>query len=468
MPSLSRARRLNATVVWQLAAIVVMAVLGAVVVSSVDQPYLAFGVVAVIGFAMLSLTFPAALTAVFLIVRPLLDKFNATHVAGINLAGALGLLLVIVMLSVLLTQRRHIRTRATVPFLFVFLVSLLAVVVAFVNYGSKAKSVPIGEMARLAAMLAIYVLCANLLAEPRGVRRVFTLVAFSGIVPALWGYAQLAGGLPHEANLGVSRIGGPFTGPNPLGEYLAVAAATLVALPREWISRELRIAGLAIMLPALVLTYSRGGWALFLIAVLAMAWRDHKRATAGIALVSVSLVMFVPTIHNRVLPPNKKSGGVETPASFQWRLKNWEGLLTQWEKRPFIGYGLATTPLANPQKSLDPEASNGLGGFAAHNTVVKLLVEGGVVLLLVWIGVIATLVGTMRRLARQAWRFSRLARATMMIWVAIIVVALSTDDPLASTAMMYAVLALTGSLEGAFALERRRKLREQPAAAATF
>lgn len=51
--------------------------------------------------------------------------------------------------------------------------------------------------------------------------------------------------------------------------------------------------------------------------------------------------------------------------SFNWRLAQWDRLLTAWKQSPIFGYGLGTTPI--------------IGGNEAHNDYIRWLVEGGIV-----------------------------------------------------------------------------------------
>ena len=53
--------------------------------------------------------------------------------------------------------------------------------------------------------------------------------------------------------------------------------------------------------------------------------------------------------------------------SFQWRLTQWYGLLHEWQKSPWLGYGLDTTVYLSQYKNI------------AHNDYIRALVETGVV-----------------------------------------------------------------------------------------
>ncbi|MGB7414142.1 MAG: O-antigen ligase family protein, partial [Thermosynechococcaceae cyanobacterium] len=53
--------------------------------------------------------------------------------------------------------------------------------------------------------------------------------------------------------------------------------------------------------------------------------------------------------------------------SFQWRLTQWYGLLSEWQKFPWLGYGLDTTIHLSKFNNI------------AHNDYIRALVETGVV-----------------------------------------------------------------------------------------
>jgi len=130
--------------------------------------------------------------------------------------------------------------------------------------------------------------------------------------------------------------------------------------------------------------------------------------------------------------------------------------MRKWQERPLTGFGLQSTDYVNPHRVYHTPGTQDVGGFDAHNTAVKLLVEGGLVLLLAWIALIATMTSRLRALSRRDWAFKPQARAILFVWVGMIVIGLGTDDPLAATAMMYGLFALSGSLEGAYRRRPRR------------
>jgi O-antigen ligase len=462
-------KRAHLEVPFQLLAALIASCAGALVIVNADDTHVILGLVGAAGFAAVGMARPALFLSLFLLLRPLLDGINDKHVGAVNAAGAAGVLIVFVLLGQFAVAGRTFRPRGTAVFGLVLALSAVLCLPAVLEFGNRVHSKPFAEIVRLAAMLAVYVLAGQLFATPQRLMRLFTLVGLSGVIPAIIGIKELIEGISPEQGLTIARISGPFTGPNPFGLYLALTAIVLIGLPRHALPRWIRFTSLALILFALVETYSRAGWSLFLIAFVMLQWRRNPRVIlAGVATVLL-LIAFVPSIHDRVLPPPKSStatGGVATPESYTFRINNWNNLLGKWAERPVTGFGLQTTVFVNPRHVYDPTGTADPVGYEAHNSAIKLLVEGGVVLLVAWAALIAIVTGGMRRLARRKWPFNPEARTVFALWVGAIVIGLLTDDPLAATAMMYALFALTGALEGSFEAFRRTSVVETAKASA--
>jgi hypothetical protein len=80
---------------------------------------------------------------------------------------------------------------------------------------------------------------------------------------------------------------------------------------------------------------------------------------------------------------------------------------------------------------------------------LQILIEGGVVLLIPWLALIGLLLRELRRLAKASWELAQFATVLLAIWITVLVAGLLTEDTLGTTAVMFIVLALTGSLQGA-------------------
>jgi O-antigen ligase len=419
--------------------------------SKIPLGLLALGTMGVLGFVR-----PALFLGLFLATRPLLDSFSDKQfihgLASANPAGVLAVLMVGMTLVAVTTSRDILVPRAVTVLAIVVSLSVFGAAWAMDTLGGTIGTAPISELVRLFAMFAVYVLAANLFATPRRVRLLFSTVALSAVLPAVIGIVQWIHGVNPQPGFTVGRIDSTFVGPNGFAAYLALAALLLIAATPQ-LPRRVRLPCLAVILIALVGTYSREGWLMFLLGILLLGWRRHRALVLAVTVVAAALVLTVPTVHDRVLPSSRpiisSNGGPAQTAyeSLNWRLGNWRDLLAKYGESPVIGFGLRSTPYVNPGRpeQLGPPGS----GFEAHNLVVRVLVEGGVVLLVAYVALFFVLVREARRMALARWPLQELSRVVLVLWILVIVVGLSTDDPLANTTMTFALLALAGSLEGA-------------------
>jgi len=429
----------------QVASALILSTAGGALIAATGEWRISVGLLAGAAFVALGMLRPALFVGVLLFARPLLD--------GIPLsAGALVGVVLIGVCALVLTDRPHVvRPRATMAFGALLIVSAIATLPAFMEFGNVIGLEPLIELVRLAALFAMYMLAAQVVSTPEMVKRVFLIVGLSGVWPALVGLAELLHNPTKIANLGLVRISGTFVGPVVLSSYLALCILILLKLPREDLPRWVRWPALGVMGFALILSYGREGWVLLLLAIVLLHWRDNKRVIAAVAIAGVSLVMLVPGVHARVLPSEEATGSQSqsTFASYDWRVANWRALLERFGERPFTGWGLETVSAVNPRRPVG-SARNPVGGFQAHNAAVRALVEGGVLLLGAVLALFAILIGALWRIMRtQGSPLAPYAKLLAAAWIAMVVVALTTNDLLDATALIYALLAMSGALEGA-------------------
>ena len=438
----------------QIATAVGLSALGGLVLVAVDDPLLMFALCAAGILVGLGMVRPALLVSVFVLVRPLLDDYSGSQLGGVSSAnpgGALGLLLLGSLTVLVAGVPRFFRPPQTWAFVAVLLVSAAAALNSLLSLGGTIGLKPVSELVRLSVLLAVYLLAANLFREPNAVRRLFAMVGLSAVVPAVYGVYQWAAGTVEVVEgFDLARITGTFSGPLPFSAYLAVAALVLISLPADALKGWVRAPAAAVVLTALVGTYSREGWVIFLLGVILLFWRRHTERVLVIALVAAVVVAAVPAVGERVLPAESSdsSGGY---SSYSWRIANWRGLLAKAAERPLFGWGLASTGYVNPRAPYSSQRVPG-AGYDAHNTAVRALVEGGVPLLAAYVLLFVTVLIRLRLLQRSRWELQPFARTVYVIWIVLTFIAVATDDPLEQTAMMYAVLALAGSLEGAHRL----------------
>lgn len=466
LPSLSPSGALATTPAQAGAALILSLLAGLALVAS-PAWWVAFGLVGVAALTALGLIRPALFLSLFLFVRPVLDEFSqvTAGVPSANVAGALGALLVAIAIVVLVARRQTFTPPTTLPLMAIGLMSVVAAAQASLEIGSSLGLRPASELVRLAALLAVFLLAANLTAAPHRARALFAIVALSAIVPAGYGIWELVAGAPVKEGSDTARISGTFTGPVPFGAFLAFTSLIMIFGPMEKVRGWIRWPTLALMLVALTASYSRVGWVLFVVGLAILAWPRQKRLVVALVAVLIGVAAAFPTVRERALPLGDEAPSAESSAagyeSYGWRIENWSGLLDRWAERPVLGYGLDSVTFVNPRAPVGGEGRAG-GGYEAHNMLVRILVEGGVVLLAVYLIYFGAIISRLFRLSRERWEMRDESRLLFVIWALTLFTGATTDDPITLTALMVGLLALTGAVEGAW--RGRERTAEQPEA----
>ena len=452
----------------QLAIALLLSTLAGYAVVATGSWQITFGAVGVGGLFALGFLRPALFLGLFLLIRPLLDELShiTLGVPSANPSGGMALMVVVLAVALLATTPGVMRSPPSLAFGLVVLITAGGAGLAMFDFGQTIGTEPLSDTVRIAALLGMYLLVANVFCSPERVRQLFVVVGLSGVAPAVLGLVELISGPEVAEHLGLARISGPFGGPNPLGMYCALTALVLIAMPRRWLPWWGRMLALAPILVALVATYSRAGWVVFLLGLLLLEWRRNKVLVLSAIVVVAAVVALVPTVKERVIPSNKaESSSPETYESFGWRVDNWADLLAKASKKPIVGYGTKTTIYVNPRRTTGAQTSDN-GGFEAHNAVVRILVEGGVVLLAAYVFFMALLFRMLYRLTRDRWRLQVPAKIVAVLWLVFTILAVGADDPFDQTAIMFALFALTAALDGASQLEgasaRRAARRRRP------
>jgi O-antigen ligase len=467
---LSPAARLSVRFRWPefAGALLVSLAAGYVLTQSGDWK-IAVGLIAAAGLLVLGLLAPAIFVSVFLVLRPLTDHMAEDKlVGGVNAASMLALLVIAIGLVAVAARREGVAAMSGVANSFgaVLVVSALAAVPALINYGDQLGIDPVAELARLASLFAIFLLARQLFRSTDQMRRLFVLVALSAVIPAVVGLYQWTQGIKPVEDLGFGRLESTFVGPNSFGVHLAVAALILIALPRDALSRRIRVAALIPILLALFETYSRAGWATLAIGLILLGLRQQKFVIVTAAIAVALLVVNVPRFSERVLP-NTAEGGSE--AALTWRANNWDKLLGKYAEKPATGYGLRSSEAVNPNRTSNQrglateENPSGLGGAGPHSAVVKLLVEGGPLLLGAWVALFVALVGGIRRIGAKRPELRRYGQILFALWVTLAIEGAVSHDALNLTATLFALFALTGAAAGASAVAGQEEPAPKPA-----
>jgi O-antigen ligase len=436
----------------ELLVAVVASVLGGCILAATGD-VVAFILLAMAACLAVGALRPALFLALVILVRPLLDDFTdvTIGVRSANAGGALAVALVLATALIVARRRPATWPRAASVLVIVIAFSVVSAVQARQELGPDAGIEAVAEVVRLSALLAAYVLAANVVGSPEQARRLFLIFGVSAVVPALIGIAEWIKGPEIPQGLAVPRVSGPFVGPGPFGTFLAVAALIVMFLPDPRLRPSLRLGCALVLCAPLLATSSREAWFIFVGGVVLLGWRARPRLVATVTVVVVALLLLVPAVRDRALPTPARTGTAATDASYAsltWRLENWSGLLDEWRAQPVFGHGLRSTTSVNPLAPIGT-LREPAGGFAAHSLPVRLLVEGGVVLLTAYAAFFVALMRSVHLLARERWELQPLGRLLWAIWTLLLIASVSMDDALDGTALIISLLALTGSLEAA-------------------
>ncbi len=262
---------------------------------------------------------------------------------------------------------------------------------------------------RIFLLALTFILLVNLIPDRTWWRRAVAVFLAAGVLEAAFGiFAR--GVYPFGVNLGV-QVSWNFTEPIPYGTFeegnlfgshaaswaiillMVIFAAERVHDSRKW--QLLRMAGLGIVLAALLLSLSRAAWIMFLAGAMLVAIFEYRNAWAQanrfvLALVAAPLLAFgllsiAPYLPASLPFVNRLQSFLNLgfDATFSARLSDWSMALQDWLQHPLTGWG--------------PGSFFALHGMLrAHpawisNLSVRLLQETGIFGVIAFGGFVATL-----------------------------------------------------------------------------
>lgn len=286
----------------------------------------------------------------------------------------------------------------------VLMLMLIAVLAAWTTTVSTHASTL--EFSRLAwGALAFWLLASRPGDQLR--RRLYVIALVAGAAVAAWvSYRHYMMTRPVEADW---REFGTFTNPNFLAGYLImVTPIAMAGLADRWHRWAPAIWGLvaALLLVALALTGSRGGWlsfaiALVVFALLAAQSTTRPRRWTGVLLAGV---VFVIAVGLAAPPVRGRIGASFGPQSHShmFRVLTWRGTINMIRHHPWLGTGPGTFRLAYRQYAI--------GGYTTlgHENYLQVAAESGAVAGAAFLGlvlaVLATTTAAFRRLAERSQR----------------------------------------------------------------
>lgn len=372
----------------------------------------AFGaLVAAILIAGCLVWYPLLAIGFLVAARSSLDFFNEYAVLppplGLNPAALLGVTLILLASGmVILLARARARIIAGGPVTALWsawlVLGAFGVIVGAFDAGAHGLSLGSRELVRLGSLLALHLLIVNL-GQHRGAARLVMWCIVAGMaVPISYGvYQVIFGGAGHNI-YGVARVNSTFVHPNSFGMYMS--ATTLICLGLAFDLKHQRAArAVLVVLSAaavamVILTYSRGSLGVLLFALL--IWGSLGSARRRVALIiggGVSALAVFPLIAWRfqdlLVDPNT---GDPEGNSFIWRILNARRLLGLFGESPVFGHGLGSIVWVNPTQTRTQEGFE--KGFAAHNEIIRVMVEQGAIGLIAWVVFGVVFLRTLRRM----------------------------------------------------------------------
>ena len=239
--------------------------------------------------------------------------------------------------------------------------------------------------------------------------------AFLGTSPLFFGIdslKQLVSGRPMcsvEDVEAADRLGGVL-GPCNLKIGLVLASLSpflLFPVARRWGAVGWVVAAAAIGL-AVLLAGARASWVTFALVLVfsgwgLLGWKRMLAVFAGGAAVLVALTLASPDVRERVERTAQLATADESGVdiALSGRLRIWEGALCMVRESPVNGVGVRGFRAAWPDCNPAPEHAPAWGegpAFHAHQIVLEVLSETGILGLLLWLAGAA--------LAWRAWRFA--------------------------------------------------------------
>lgn len=320
---------------------------------------------------------------------------------------------------------------------FIFL-GLTVVLSLFVSFDRGASLV---NLFRLLSFVSIFIYSYLIFNTPQKLTKLIRYLIFTAIIPAAVAWQQLLnrGGFYDGEQW---RAVGTFTHPNMLALYLVLIICLTLFLVLNLRKQALErwpylLLSLFFFVP-LIFTYTRIAW-LALAGILIVVGIIHfrKLLLVGI-LVFLLLYIFVPFFGERI----NTLANVGITDSASWRLDLWRDISGYIKKSPWVGYGPGTASVFLgqhiPRLMMDTEP---------HNDYLRVWLEGGVILLLSYLAIYASL---LRRFYLAFKREKRPRLKMLVFFVTIFTLgvlgASLTDNVIKDAVMQWNFWALTGSL----------------------
>ena len=305
--------------------------------------------------------------------------------------------LVLAVIAYVMTGRRIVFLRYDSAKWLLALLLMMGLSTMFSYWPGGSTGITINFVKEIVA----FVLIANIVTNHREMRRVIVVIALCNAALALFAIKDFMSGHFTRGRIqGV--VGGLFSDPNDLALSLVTAVPLvywLIQRQTHPTRRLLYTSLLGVIVGGVVASQSRGGFiALLAVVLLVLRVSRQKRLAiaAGVAIL-VAVIVIAPDGAFERFSTIKNFDQEETS---RIRLHMWKSGLAMFLDHPVTGVGTGMFSVAYGQDYRSPDFPYNTW-WTAHNSVIQVAAELGLPGLVLWFGLIASGLATLRRTRAQ-------------------------------------------------------------------
>jgi O-antigen ligase len=229
-----------------------------------------------------------------------------------------------------------------------------------------------GFLSDLVKMALVYFFLANCAVTERRLRGVMWVMLVGGLLPAVGTIKNYLTGNVFE---GRASWVGIFANPNEVAYSLVILLplAAYLASASGWLRRLVLLGIVTIYLPAIFVTFSRGGLVGMGAVIAVYAWRHRSIWVYGALTAAIAAgVVYAGQYWSR----GENFSQLDNDVSFRQRIATSEAGLNMFVDHPLLGVGLGCSVVAWPLYA--PKDLYSRGALVTHNTFVQAFSETGV------------------------------------------------------------------------------------------
>jgi len=277
------------------------------------------------------------------------------------------------------------RTPLDYPILCFLALAIVSAIFSIYRYDS------ILELYKIINYILIYYIVVNNINTREKIKRIAIVIIAVGCLLSITGLIQYLGGLSDHSR---QFLSGPYVNHNHFAGYLELVIPLSIGMLLIPVDRGKKIILTycsIIMVVALALTMSRGGWTGLVCSLLVMGFllarRESYSKKVYIVLSFVIIIGFTLTII-ALNPLIERLSTVEDISknlyTYDLRMRTWHGTVRMIKDHPFTGTGIGTFAIAFPKYRVP-----GLQGLLVHthNDYLQVVSEMGIFVLgiIIWL-----------------------------------------------------------------------------------